>query len=406
MPEFQCRVATSTGEVFDRSYVAEDESALRRDLETQDLMILDVKQRSAFVQQVTRALRVRSGVSNREFLIFNQELSALVRAGMPIVPTLELLLERRKNATFKQALQDIRDRVKSGEALSEAFAAQGDLFPSLYAASLASGERSGELAAVLQRFIAYTQKLLSIQRKVVSAMIYPVILLVLAIGLITVLIFFIIPKFSVFLNEFGAEMPLITEILVAVALFCTGHWPIILLAVVSVTVGMLLWRKTAAGRMFLDRFKLKVPLVGPVIRDYAQNRFTRTLGTLQAGGIPLVTSLELSARATGNLVFERELLSVAGKVREGQALWESLEESGLLSEITIQMVKVGESTGALDEMLQNVSDFSDDEIDTQLTRLVSMVEPLMLVFMAVVVATMLLSIYLPLVQAYGGTRGM
>ena len=154
----------------------------------------------------------------------------------------------------------------------------------------------------------------------------------------------------------------------------------------------------------MDRFKLNLPLVGRVMRNYAQNRFTRTLETLQAGGIPLVTSLDLSARAVGSALFEKELLKVTGKVREGQALWESLEQTGLISDITIQMVKVGESTGSLVEMLQNASDFTDEEIDTQLTRLISLIEPLMLVFMAVVVATMLLSVYLPMIRAYGSAQ--
>jgi type IV pilus assembly protein PilC len=161
------------------------------------------------------------------------------------------------------------------------------------------------------------------------------------------------------------------------------------------------WSRTERGTLALDRFKLNIPLVGSVIRNYAQNRFTRTLGTLQAGGIPLVNSLDLSARAVGSALFEKELLKVAGKVREGQALWESLEQTGLISDITIQMIKVGESTGSLVEMLNNASDFTDEEIDTQLTRLISLIEPLMLVFMAIVVATMLMSVYLPLIKAYG-----
>jgi type IV pilus assembly protein PilC len=166
------------------------------------------------------------------------------------------------------------------------------------------------------------------------------------------------------------------------------------------------WSRTLGGRLFFDRMKLRLPLVGAVVQNYAQNRFTRTLGTLQAGGIPMVTSLELSARAVGNLVYERELLKVAANVREGRSLWESLLETGLIADIAVQMIKVGESTGMLVEMLQNASDFTDEEIDTQLTRLVSLIEPLMLVFMALVVATMLLSIYLPMIQAYGQTRGI
>jgi type IV pilus assembly protein PilC len=194
MPEFMCRVATPAGEVFERSYVAEDEAALRRDLDSQDLMVLDFRRRNPLLQQLAKTFRIKGNVSGREFLLFNQELSALVRAGLPIVPSLDILLERRKNEAFKRALLDVRDRVKSGEALSEAFTAQGDMFPPLYSASLASGERSGELANVLQRFIAYSQKLLGIQRKVVSALIYPIILLVLSSGLVALMVFFIIPK--------------------------------------------------------------------------------------------------------------------------------------------------------------------------------------------------------------------
>ncbi len=404
MPEYLCRVASTAGEIFERSYVAEDEPALRRDLERQDLMILNIRRRNPLAQQIAKLFRIKGSVSTRDFLLFNQELSALVRAGLPIMSSLDILLERRKNPTFKQALLDIRDRVKSGESLSEAFDAQGDLFPSLYSASLASGERSGELASVLRRYIAYTQKVLTIQRKVISALIYPLILIVLSCALIALMVFYIIPKFSSFLLEMGSDLPIITQMLFGSANFCKDNWQIILGMVVVTVLVCMWWTRTEQGRVALDTFKLGVPLIGGIARNYAQNRFTRTLGTLQAGGIPLVTSLDLSARAVGNALFEKELLKVKEKVREGKALWESLEETNLLSDITIQMVKVGESTGSLVEMLQNASDFTDEEIDTQLTRVISLIEPLMLVFMAVVVAVMLLSVYLPLIRAYGSVQ--
>jgi len=401
MPDFNCRVSTPEGEVFWKAMTAADESTLRRELESQDLLLLDVHNSSAFLRQIGRALRFKKAVSSREFLFFNQELRALVRAGLPIVPSLDILLERRKNRVFRRTLIDVRDRVKSGEALSDAFAAQGDMFPKLYAASLASGERSGELASVLERFVAYTRKLLAVRRKVVSALVYPLILVTLSIVLIGLMVFFIIPAFKEFLDDFGTEMPLITKMLVGFSMACRNHWEIILIATVAGVVGTLTYSKSAAGRVTLDRLQLKIPLIGSVAQNYAQNRFTRTLGTLQAGGIPLVTSLDLAARAVGNAVFETALLGVAERVREGGSLWESLDDTGLMSDLTIQMIKVGESTGALDEMLQNASDFTDEEIDAKLTRLVTMIEPMMLVFMAIVVATMLLSVYLPLLQAYG-----
>lgn len=403
MPEFVCRVATPAGEVFDKVYAGTDESSLRRELENQELMILDVKRRNPVIHQLLRMLRLQGSIAPRDFLFFNQELRALIRAGLPIVPSLDILLERRKNKVFRNSLIDVRDRVKGGEALSEAFAAQGELYPPLYAASLASGERSGELASVIERFIAYLQKIIGIRRKVISALIYPAILVTLALGLIALMVFFIIPKFNEFLVDFGAELPLITKIVVGTSTAAVENWKWIVGGLVGGFAALSWWSRTGPGRYALDRFKLRLPLAGKVISEYCQNRFTRTLGTLQAGGIPLVSSLELAARAVGNAVYEKALLEVAGKVREGQSLWESLDATGLLSDIAVQMIKVGESTGALDEMLKNASDFTDEEIDANLERMMSLVEPLMLVFMALVVAVMLLSIYYPLIQAYSQT---
>lgn len=403
MPEYSCRVATLAGEVFQRTYSAPDESALRRDLETQDLMLLDARKQSALLQQLVRTLRIRRGVAMRDFLFFNQELRALIRAGLPIMPSLGILLERRKSKVFRGALLDIRERVKGGEALSDAFAAQGNLFSKLYSASLASGERSGELVAVLERYIAYSKNVMAVRRKVISALIYPVVLVGLSLCLVFVMIFFIIPKFQTFLGEFGTDLPWITQAILNVSVFARGNWVAIVGLSLAALIGFSSWSRTDGGRVALDGLKLQIPVIGRVIQNYAQNRFTRTLGTLQSGGIPLVTSLDLSARAVGNLVFERKLLKVADSVREGQALWESLDKTGLLSDITIQMVKVGESTGALDEMLGSASDFTDEEIDAQLTRMMALFEPVMLLFIAAVVAVMLLSVYYPLIQLYGQT---
>ena len=400
MAEFFCRVAYPTGEIVERGFEADDEGALRRELESKDYLILEMRRRNPVMQAITDTLRIKPKISSREFLFFNQELRALIKAGLPVLASLDILLERRKNPTFKAALQDIRDRVKGGEAVSEAFAAQGDLFPKLYASSIASGERSGELPSVLERYVAYQRSIMAIRRKVTAALMYPVILMVLCIGLVALMVFYIIPAFNEFLVDFGTELPLITVILMESATFCTTHWKAIFLTVIGLAIAFVSWRRTTAGRLVLDRVKMKIPVVGSIIHDYAQNRFTRTLGTLVAGGIPLVTALELSAQAVGNTVFERELLKAATQVREGQSLWESLERTGLVRDIAIEMIKVGESTGALEEMLHNASDFTDEEIDYKLTRMVSLFEPLLIVFMAVVVGGMLLALYLPLLRSY------
>ncbi len=404
MPEFFCRMATPSGEIVERVMLADDEGALRRELEGKDCLVLDLRQRNELLGALRSVFRLRSRISQREFLFFNQELRALLKAGLPVLASLDILIERRKNQVFKRALEDIRDRVRSGQSLSEGFSAQGDMFPKLYSSSLASGERSGELPTMLTRFVDYSKTVLAIRRKVVSALVYPAILLCLCIGMVCLMFFYIIPKFKEFIDTLGGDLPLPTQILMGTSTFLASHWLVVLVGTVTVTGVFLAWVRTAPGRLWMDGFKMKIPLVGSVIHDYAQTRFTRTLGTLVAGGIPLVNALELSARAVANLVFERALLLVAERVREGQSLWESLEKTNLLSDITVEMVKVGESTGALDEMLHSASEFTEEEIDHKLSRVVTLIEPMMLIFMAVVVGGMLLAIYLPLIQTAGQGR--
>jgi type IV pilus assembly protein PilC len=404
MAQFVCRMALPTGEIVERTVAADTEAALRRELEDKDMLVLELRRQNALMSVVGEVLAVKPRIAGREFLFFNQEFSALLRAGLPILTSLDILIDRRKNLVFKKTLMDIRERVKGGESLSEAFAAQGDLFPKLYAASLASGERSGELPNVLKRYIAYTRSIMTIQKKVVGALIYPAILVCVSVVIVVIMLFKVIPAFATLFETLGTTLPWQTEMLVGVATFLQSMWQPILGLTVGGVVLFLMWKRSPAGRIGFDRMMMRLPLVGGVIKDYAQNRFTRTLSTLLAGGIPLVTSLELAARAVGNYVFEKELLSVTVRVREGQALWDSLERTGYISEMAVEMVKVGESTGSLVEMLDNASEFSEEEIDYRLSKMVTMIEPLMLVFMAVVVTGMILAIYMPLFQAVGASK--
>ena len=403
MPEFACRLGTPGGEILEEIIVADDEGALRRECERKDLFVITVRRKSGVGRFLQNLSPLRPRISTKEFLLFNQELTALIRAGLPIIASLDILLERRKNAAFRRSLEDIRTRVKGGEMLSEAFAAQGALFPKIYCSTLASGERSGEIATVLKRYIAYVKTLLTLQRKVISAMVYPMILMGLSAGLIAILVYFVIPNFAKFYKDFGADnLPLPTEILVGTATFVRGNIVLILAAIFGGSLAFLFWRSTPPGRYSIDKVKLRVPLIGSVWTSWSVSRFSRTLATLVSGGIPLVTSLEITAGAAGNVVFQRAIEGVSRKVKEGEALWESLEKTGLFSSMSVEMIKVGESTGALEEMLTSVSDFLDEEIDARLTNLVSIIEPLVLIFMAVLVGGILLAIYYPLLQAYGG----
>lgn len=406
MPEFACRIGTPAGEVIERLYTAESEAALRRELDRKELLVISLRRTGGAMDAARSIMPFRHRVKAKEFLLFNQEFMALIRAGLPILASLDILIERRKNPVFKRALIDIRDRIKSGESLSQAFDAQG-LFPKIFSSSLASGERSGEIATMLKRFIVYSRTVQTIRKKVVGAMIYPTILMTLSIVLVGILVYYVVPTFSEFfmgLSGGKVDLPLLTRGLVFFSKFVRSYILIILAGVIGGFMLFQVWKKTDRGRMAFDGFKLKIFLVGPILKSYSVSRFTRTLSTLVAGGIPLMTAIEITGGSVGNAVYERAVDSVARKVKEGEAMWESMEKTGLFGDMTVEMIKVGESTGALEEMLTNVSDFLDEEIEQKISTLVALVEPLMLVFMAIVVGTILLAIYYPLLKLYSGSQ--
>jgi type IV pilus assembly protein PilC len=328
---------------------------------------------------------------------------ALIRAGLPLLQALDSVLQRMPEGAFRRYLTDIRERVQSGQAMSEAFIAQGEAFPRVYAASLTAGERSGELATVMGRYLQFAKKTEHVRTKVRAALIYPALLTIMSMGLVALLMFYILPKFSEFYGEFDAELPGITLFVITIAQFLRSQ--AVLIAVVLVG-GILIarsWRQTDAGRMFFDALTLKVPIIGPVLRMYDIAQFSRTLSTLLAGGIPLVSSLQTTSGAVDNMVFAKATLDIAEDVRQGRPLWESIERTGIMSDLTIELVKVGESTGSLDAMLANVAEYYDEQVDDALTRVVSLFEPILLVTMGVLVAFLLLAMYLPIFRMAGAT---
>ena len=403
MPEFLARLGTPDGSILERSFTADSEKALRGEL-AQQYLVLELKKKNTLTGLVP-GLGPRRTIKMKEFLLFNQELASLLKAGLPILSSLDILTERRKNLVFKRALVDVRDKVRGGMSLSEAFSEQGDLFPRIYSSTLASGERSGEVANVLQRYVAYQKTLMSTRRKVMSALIYPACLFLLSIGVIFILVAFVVPKFVDFYADLGADLPLITRLLIGLSALVTNYLLVIIAAAIGGAMAFRAWHRTEAGRYTMDRVKLRIPLVGGILHRFAATRFVRTLGTLLAGGIPAVVAIGIAGRAVGNLVFERALIDVERRVREGTGLWQALEDTNLFSDIAIEMTKVGESTGALSDMLVNVAEFYDEEIDTRLSTIMALLEPMMLIFMGLLVAMMLLAIYLPLLRSYSQTAG-
>ncbi|MEE9219530.1 MAG: type II secretion system F family protein [Acidobacteriota bacterium] len=400
MTEYVCKLGTPSGEIIEAVYTATSAEELRKDFERKEYLVYSLRPRNLLMGLLRPTSKGRGRVSMADFLIFNQELAALVHAGLPIVSCLDIIIERRKNPVFRKALRDVRDQVRSGAALSEAFGSQGDLFPSIYASTLASGERSGEIESVVRRYVTYVKKTLAIRKKVVTSMIYPCFLIVFAALVLSVFIGYVVPKFQEFLVGFGSDLPLLTRIVISSTLFIRDHFWMLLVLLVGAWVALVALGRSEAGRVKLDHLKLRLPLIGSVLHKFSITNLCRTLGALLSGGIPLVQALTTSGQAMSNLAFRSAINTAVIRVREGHPLWESLEQTGLMTDLAVEMIKVGEATGSLDNMLINVAEFYDEEIDNDLTTLVAIIEPAMLIIMAVVVVFIVLALYLPLFTSY------
>lgn len=402
--QFVCRLGTPDGRVIEEVMNASDEVALRNDLAKRGFHIFEVRRRGVARKLAVPGMRRRKRIPVQEFVIFNQEMAALLKAGLPLLQALDLMLERMHNQHFRAVMTEIRDRVKSGEDMSDAFAAFGDLFPRLYPSSLKAGERSGELELVIRRFVRYMKLVLDARRRVVSALIYPAVLVCLSIAMITIMAIYVVPKFMVFFEHLGADLPLITRIVLAISLAANRNWPLLLVGILGGAFFFRSWSRTDTGQLATDRFKLRLPFIGPVLHRFALSEFSRSLSTLLAGGIPLVPAFEIAVSAVGNVHVRKRLEPTIQMVREGKPFHAALEESGVLTDMAVDMVKVGEATGSLDEMLSNVADFLDEQIETRMQRLLTLIEPMMLVFMGIMIAILLIAIYLPLFSALGGAN--
>lgn len=392
--EFRVRAGWPDGSVAEEAVRAADAGTARLEIERRGGHVFEVRGKA--LRLAARGGGRRGRVKLADFLIFNQELLALLKAGLPVVRSFEILLERQRSPTFQRVLAEVKERITSGASLSEAFSEQGDLFPRLYATSLKAGEKSGEIEGVLRRYLQYQKIVIALTRKVVSTLIYPAILIVLSIVLISILMVVVIPRFQEFFADFEADLPLLTVVIVGIATFLRDNILIIAGGLTAFAILLSRWLKTSTGLDWRDGFLLRLPFVGGILRRFAITQFTRSLATLLGGGTPLVPSLENAADAIGNSHVSRKVRNVVPKVREGGELWAALEGTGIFTDLTIEMVKVGETSGALEEMLTSVSEFYDEEIDARLARVISFVEPAILVIMGGVIVTILLSVYLPI----------
>ncbi len=317
---------------------------------------------------------------------------------MPLVQSLDILRQRLTNPMFKAVLDDVHEKVRGGAALSDAFGAHADLFSGVYTASLVAGERSGSLDTVLRRFVAYSKVIDTVRRKTVSALLYPAILVALAVGLVAIIVVKVVPAFSGFYSSFNQELPLVTQGIVAVSDFVRANLWLLLGVTAGAVVAFLSWVRRPGQRARFDRWLLRLPVLGPIAHKFATSQIARTLAALIGGGIPLVNALDTAATSTSNRHLGAELRTVAVRVREGRGFAATLLDRQVLPDVAIKMIEVGESTGSLTEMLTSLADFYDEDVETEVGRFVTLIEPLLLVFMGVVIAGVVLALYLPLFQ--------
>jgi type IV pilus assembly protein PilC len=394
VPEFVCRLGAPDGSVVEQRRVAASMDALRRELEGEGFHIFNLAAaRSRFrIPLLSRSEKV----SGQDFLLFNTQLKTLLHAGMPLAQSLDLLKDQQTSPHFRALLEKVHQQVTTGVALSDAFLALGDTFPRLYANSLRAGERTGELEQVIGRYVEYQQLVEAVRRKIIGALTYPAVLIVLAAGLVVILMTYVIPSFSGFYVQFETELPLPTRLVIGSADFTSNNLILIVAVCIVAWYAFRVWRTSPSGRLITDRWKLKIPLIGRLTHLFALSQFSRSMSILLGGGTPMVPALETSATSVSNAFISELFLGCVHEVQEGRPLSDALLDTGYLPEMALAMIRVGESTGALPEMLSHTSDFFDESIEFTLGRIVTLIEPLILVVMGLIVAGLLLAVYYPL----------
>ena len=394
MVEFDCRVADTVGRVYSQVEAAQSEVEVRQKLSDRGLLVYAVRRRGGLAARAVGRQRPRA-VRNVDFLVFNQQFNTIIKAGLPILKALDLLAERAAAPRIRPVLLDVRDRVREGSTLSEALEKQG-LFPKVYVTAVLAGEKSGNLTGVLDYFIAYQRVSVSAKKKLIAALVYPAILITVASGIVTYLVTSVVPKFAQLYADMNLQLPPVTQLLVALTVTYRFYFLGFILALFAGAVFLVLWSRTEQGGLAVDRLKLRVPVVGETWIKFQVAQFCRTLSTLLQGGTPLVTALAISADAVPSRLISAGILQASQRVREGQSLHAALEGTKLMPEMGLEMIEVGEASGALASMLASVAEFYEEETTLRLGALIAIVEPAILVFMAVVIAFILISLYLPI----------
>lgn len=393
MPNFVWKGRSRTGQAQEGQLLAENREAAIAVLRRQQIQVTTMREKGKEIKVLPRIPR---GIGSKRISIFTRQFSVMLDAGLPLVQCLEILGEQEEHQGFQAIINAVRTDVESGSALAEAMRKHPKAFDNLFVNMVAAGEAGGILDIILQRLSTYIEKIVKLKSQVKSALVYPVTVILIAAGVVTIILWKVIPVFAQLFAGLGSEMPFLTRAVISASNFVGRFFPFILIVLIALVVFLRQYHKTYRGRRVLDGILLKIPVIGMLLRKIAVARFCRTLGTLTSSGVPILDGLEITAKTAGNAIIEDAVMSVRKSVEEGRTISEPLGDTKVFPPMVVQMINVGEQTGALDQMLSKIADFYEEEVDTAVNGLMKLLEPLMITVLGVVIGTIVAAMYLPL----------
>lgn len=403
MPVFLWEAETPSGVIQKGEMEAPDRATVENQLRARKLAVKKVKQKPKDIFENVKFLQPK--VTTKDVVVFTRQFATMINAGLPLVQGLDILAQQQENKTFKTILSAVRDDVSAGSRFFEALQKHPDIFDDLFCNMVAAGEMGGILDIILQRLATYLEKAEKLKKQIKSAMVYPVVVIVIAIAVVAILLIFVIPVFQKMFEDFGSALPAPTQFVINLSEFLKSY-----IIFVLAVLGLIYWAfrrfyKSPKGRRIVDDLLLKAPVLGILIRKMAVAKFTRTLGTMLTSGVAILDALEITSRTAGNVIIEEAIMKVRKEISQGKTMAGPLAETGVFPGMVVQMISVGESTGALPEMLNKIADFYDEEVDSAVEGLTSMIEPLLMVFLGGTIGGLVITMYLPIFQMAGALGG-
>lgn len=399
MPEFKWIGRDQNGKEIKGVMTADNADLVRLQLRRQKITPLKVKPRLKDIQIVIPGISYN--ISDRDLVVFTRTFSTMVDAGLPLVQCLEILSQQTENPVFAKAINEIRQSVEAGSTYADALRKHPKIFNDLYCNMVEAGETGGILDTILNRLAAYMEKAITLKRQVKSAMTYPIAVLTIAVGVVILLMWRVIPTFAKIFIQLGSTLPAPTRIVMAISEFVVSYIVFIFLAIAAIIIGFRQFYRSEKGRRIFDALFLKLPIFGPLLRKVAVAKFTRTLGTLISSGVPILDGLEITAKTAGNKIIEEAVMKTRVSISEGKTISDPLAQTEVFPPMVVQMIAVGESTGALDSMLEKIADFYDEEVDIAVANLTKLLEPLIILFLGVIIGGVVLAMYLPMFKLVG-----